>query len=303
MTRALASPGSLAAGAPVESPRRRADGLGTDSRSTSPTGPTDPPIDPQAAIAPGQRCGARRSPKGVRHRHPLATAEVRSQESARRSQQLRERRVGQSIDAEEGVDANAEEHLAAVDVPDAGHETLIEEHLRDASHRGWLRPDACHRLTEVGRRIEQVGAELCQPRVQRQSARLEQLDGRRVEADHRRGRRFDDRHRAGRIPAPALARSVAMPRAMHLQVRVQRQAVAEIDEQMLATRRDAFDVAADDALELRSAWPAARGDDLIVSQRVAHDSGDAVDGVAFGHQASSTATSSMTLTDAGPRYR
>ena len=88
-------------------------------------------------------------------------------------------------------------------------------------------------------------------RVKRFGARLEQLDLGGVEAD--RDRAIDFQHEpcpTGR-PPPALAGSIAVPRAVHPQVGTQLEAAVEPDQQVLALRLDRVNPLPDDTLDLR----------------------------------------------------
>src|SRR5687768_5814885 len=79
---------------------------------------------------------------------------------------------------------------------------------------------------------------------------LEQLDDRGVEADGDRAIDLEHEPRASRRSTPALARSIAMPRAVHPQVRSQLQAAVEPDQQVLALRLDGIDTLADHPMDL-----------------------------------------------------
>ena len=83
--------------------------------------------------------------------------------------------------------------------------------------------------------------------MERLGALFEELDDRGVEADRDRARDLEDEPRPRRRPAPALARPVAMPRAVHPQVRPDLEAVVEADQQVLAERLDRGDLVTDDA--------------------------------------------------------
>ncbi len=72
--------------------------------------------------------------------------------------------------------------------------------------------------------------------MERLGALLEQLDDRGVEADRDRARDLEHEPGAGRRPAPALARPVAMPRAVHPEVGPELEAAVEPDQQVLAER-------------------------------------------------------------------
>ena len=82
---------------------------------------------------------------------------------------------------------------------------------------------------------------------------------------------------------PHLAAPVAMPRAVQAQVRVQRQAVVEVDQQVLALRVDVEHRATDHPLELRAAGSATRRADLLADEQRTKDVADAREGVALRH--------------------
>ena len=87
--------------------------------------------------------------------------------------------------------------------------------------------------------------------MERLGALFEELDDRGVEADRDRARDLDDEPCPRRRPPPALARPVAVPRAVHPEVRPDLEAVVEPDQQVLAERLDRGDLVADDARDLR----------------------------------------------------
>ena len=101
---------------------------------------------------------------------------------------------------------------------------------------------------EIGR--QQVRPEPPERRVERLGALLEELHDRGVEADRDRARDLDDEPGAPGRPAPALARPVAVPRAVHPQVGPDLEAVVEADQQVLAEGLDRGDLVADDARDL-----------------------------------------------------
>jgi hypothetical protein len=91
--------------------------------------------------------------------------------------------------------------------------------------------------------------------VQALGALLEQLDDWRIEADRDRSRNLEHEPRTGRRPAPAFARTVAMPRPVHSQVGAQLEIAVEPDQQVLADRLHGLDLVPDDPLDLRHrAW-------------------------------------------------
>ena len=97
-----------------------------------------------------------------------------------------------------------------------------------------------------------------------------QLDGHGVETDGYGRRRLDHRSGTGRRSTPALARPVAVPRAVQPKVSVQGQAVVEADQQVLATSFHVRDAAAHQPAEL-SVGPAAGATDGLVQQRSTQD--------------------------------
>ena len=87
--------------------------------------------------------------------------------------------------------------------------------------------------------------------MERLGAQLEELDDGGIEADRDRARDLDDEPGAARRPPPPLAGPIAVPRAVHPQVRPELEAVVEPDQQVLAERLDRGDLVADDTGHLR----------------------------------------------------
>jgi hypothetical protein len=121
--------------------------------------------------------------------------------------------------------------------------------------------------------------------VQRFGPLLEQLDDGRIEADGDRTIDLEDEPGPGRRPAPALPGPVAVPRAVHAQVRAQLEAAIEADEQVLALGIHALDALADKALDLgHRARPLCPGGLHDPAVEVGPQSGRGpCEGVAFGH--------------------
>src|SRR4051794_4855002 len=86
--------------------------------------------------------------------------------------------------------------------------------------------------------------------MQSLGACLEQLDHWRIEADRHGTIDFEHEPRASRRSAPALARPVAVPRAVHPQVGAQLEPAVEADQQVLALALDRVDALADHSLDL-----------------------------------------------------
>ncbi len=114
---------------------------------------------------------------------------------------------------------------------------------------------------------------------------LEQLDDGGVEADRDRARDLEhETARAGRSP-PRLAGAVAVPRAVHPQMRPDLEPAVEADQQVLAERLDRGDLPADEPRHLRdragSAGPRRR--DGPADQVRPQARGGPEERVAFGH--------------------
>ena len=122
-------------------------------------------------------------------------------------------------------------------VADAGEQALVEQRVADLA-AGILRAQRPQHPLEVEVVVDEVLAEAAQDRVQRElggvrssstgpSKRTPTCSAVRSTSQARRGR-----------AAPALAGSVDVPAPAHAQVRVQRQAVAEGQQQVLAAGLD-----------------------------------------------------------------
>ena len=188
-----------------------------------------------------------------------------------------------SLTRRTGVDAFQEQDLALEDVADAGQGALVEQGFGD--RHGGAGLQAFDGRVGVEGRVEQVGAELLQGRVEDHGALVHQLDHRRVEAhDDVLGHLQDDARLPGGL-APALAMRVAVPGARHAQVGVQRQAIAEADHQVLAHRLDGDDGGADHALDGRAGRARVRGQHRLPDQQRPQRGGRLEDRVAFRHSA------------------
>ena len=116
-------------------------------------------------------------------------------------------------------------------------------------------------------------------------ALLEELDDRRVEADGDGARNLDDEARPRCRPAPRLAGTVAMPRAVHPEMRPELQAIVEADEEILALRLDCRDRRADDPANLRPGLACAGGADDAPDEMWPEASRRSEEGIALRHRA------------------
>ncbi len=121
--------------------------------------------------------------------------------------------------------------------------------------------------------------------METEGPRLDELRDRRVEAHRDRRRGLHDAHRAGGAATPSLTGSIPVPRAVHAQVRVQRQPVIEADEQVLAHRVDPVDTGAHDPLELYATGSAACGGHLSPEEHLPEHRRGAEERVALRHRA------------------
>ena len=142
----------------------------------------------------------------------------------------------------ERIDPDGPQCFALVDVADARGNRLIEQGHADR-RCGVESFQAPRDHIVVGARQAQVGTEGSEPRVPCEPIRIEQLHHRRVEADGVRVRGRDRHHHPPAGTTPPLSRSIGVPGARHLQVRVQGRTARESDQQVLAAsldRSDAF---------------------------------------------------------------
>ncbi len=199
-------------------------------------------------------------------RDPLRTAagtDVLEQQPPRRGHEAAERRRRRGPRPDERRDALDPQHLVLADVADARERSLVEQRLRDRESGSRRVAEPAHRLAGIEFGCQQVRPEPAEARVECFGALLEQLDDRGIEADRHGARHLEDEPGPRWRPAPSLARPVAVPRAVHPQVRPDDEAVVEPDQQVLAERLDGGDVAADHPPDLgdrsRPAGP-CRGD-------------------------------------------
>ena len=96
--------------------------------------------------------------------------------------------------------------------------------------------------------------------MERLGALLEELHDGRIEADRDRARDLEDETRPTGRPPPALAWPIAVPRAVHPQVRPDLEAALEPDQEVLADRLDRCDLMTDDPRDLRDRTRARRSE-------------------------------------------
>ena len=106
-----------------------------------------------------------------------------------------------------------------------------------------------------------------------------QFDDRGAEAHRDRPVGLEDRLHLPRRPAPLLARLVDVPGTLHPHVAVDREAIVEPDQQVLADRLDLGDLLARQSLEIAGTGIEQR----LAFEREPQGGGRAPDRVAFGH--------------------
>ena len=102
-----------------------------------------------------------------------------------------ERRRPERATGANGLTRQREQHLGLVDVADAGHDALVEQHVGDRLSPA-ARLHAPQRLRRVEALSQQVGAEPAQLVVPRESRGGDELRHRHVEADRDEVRGRDD---------------------------------------------------------------------------------------------------------------
>src|SRR5215210_3989466 len=123
-----------------------------------------------------------------------------------------ERRVVETLDRSEWVDAFDEERLVPPDVADPRERALVQERLGDGDVRARRITKSPDCLVLVGLRevwAQQVGPQRRDRWMEALSALLEQLHDRRVEADRNRPRDLDHESRPPFRSPPALAGPIA----------------------------------------------------------------------------------------------
>ncbi len=175
------------------------------------------------------------------------------------------------------------EHLTAIDVADAAHDPLIEQHLTEASRRIGIGEQQVHHGTEVGVSRAEIRP---QPAHSGMTSLVDVsigLDVRRVEAHGHPVGDLDRRpHLRVRTP-PVVAGPIQMPRAAHTHVGVEHEPVVPLDHQMLAVTLDGLDDPTRSwrrTDETRGIEPHHR----LAGERCTHGAGRSVDRVAFGHR-------------------
>jgi hypothetical protein len=176
-----------------------------------------------------------------------------------------------------------EAQFAPIDVAQAGRCALVDERGADAGRAEARLAQAAQRLLDIEARIQQLRPEARELRMDGQRPAVEQLDRRRIEADTDSGRCLEHRDCPRRRPPPTLTRPVAMPRAVHPEVRVQRQAAREADQQVLAARDDVFDLLSHRALQRGTAGTPTRAAHPLPDQRRVQHLGNPGERVALRH--------------------
>ena len=134
-------------------------------------------------------------------------------------------------------------------------------------------------------RIEQIGSEPRERRMDRLGARLEQLDHRGIETDGDRAGHLDHESCPSGRAAPGLTRAVAVPGAVHSKMGSQLEAVVEPDQEILADRLDARDGCTDDPTDLRTVDAGPSRADRPADEMRGEPVGGPMEGVALGHGA------------------
>ncbi len=187
--------------------------------------------------------------------------------------------------ADRGVRAQLDrpEHLAPVDVADATHHALIEQHLGDAGARIGIREQQVDDLAEVGVGFAEIWPQAAHAGMSAPIGPAIGLDRRRVEA-HRHPVVDLDRgsHLRVRTP-PVVATPVEVPRPRHPHVGVEDEAVVPLDLEMLAVALDGLD-------DPSGLWDGAdesgriEAKHRLAGERCSQGAGRSMDRVAFGHQ-------------------
>lgn len=140
-------------------------------------------------------------------------------------------------------------------------------------------------LRAVEPRVEQVRPEPAERGMEVSGSGLEQFHHRRIEADGDGAGHLEDQPGARRRTTPRLAGAVAMPRAVHPQVRPKLEPTVEPDQEILAARLDGIDAMTDHAMDLRDRTRAVRAcrGHLPPEQERAQAGGGAEERVAFRH--------------------
>jgi hypothetical protein len=198
-------------------------------------------------------------------------------------QQPAQRVIAYVDDRRGGVDPLEETELTAVHVAQPGHGPLIDKGGADwhCSQPRVAQPR--ERTVNVRLARQQIRAEPREPGMDGQSPRLDQLDRRCIEADAYAVRHLHDRDGARRCSPPSLAGAIGVPRTVHPEVRMQRQATAERHQQVLAARAHLDDLLAHDTMQRRATGAAARCHHHLPDQRLAHNGGNAAHRVALRH--------------------
>ena len=136
------------------------------------------------------------------------------------------------------IDARGEARLALPHVADARHGALVEQRLADRAPRVMRAQPRQEQRACRSPRPARPGRAPCRRGSVRVRASLHQLEQRAVELDDLPAAVAQHQPCTATRATPALALAVDVPRAGHAQVRVQRQAAVEAQEQVLAVRVD-----------------------------------------------------------------
>jgi hypothetical protein len=208
---------------------------------------------------------------------------VRGQQGRAPAQQAAQGLVVNLCQRPGGMDSLEETQLAAIDVAQAGRCPLVDQPGAEGGCAEARLAQAAQRLLDIEAGSQQLGPQARELRMDGQRPGVEQLYRRRIEADAHDGGSFEHGHRPRRRAAPALTRPVAVPRAVHPEVRVQRQAAREADQQVLAARDDVLHHMSHDALQRGTAGTPARAAHPLPDQRRVKHVGNPGERVALRH--------------------
>src|SRR3989442_12884649 len=202
-----------------------------DRRCAAWKGSSPPPMD--RVVLAGDRCHEVSA-------HQVAGVEVKPPQPV----------VIQRSGRHPGIQPKGPERLALIDVADAGADTLLQQQLTE---RGCLRAASA---ADDAIQIEWVDEDIRSEMGNRCLGIANQLHHGRGEANRHDVVKAQHRGGAPGRLAPALARSVEVPRAGHPHVRVQRDPAFEAHQEMLAIRFDGLDPSAVEAGDRRRAGTA-----------------------------------------------
>lgn len=170
------------------------------------------------------------------NRDPRASPEVCAQEPMRRVHQPAPQLDIDRVDRGSRVEALGVQDFALVDIADPTADPLVEQ--GNGNRRAGLsHAEASGGGIEIGFWTGEIGAEVCRPRPT-----PNQFDHRRIETDPEPSLgRLDQRSHPTARALPLLTRSVEVPTARHLHVRLERGPIAKVHQQVFALGFDLID--------------------------------------------------------------